>query len=165
VPVGAKGKGRPPGLARSASSYKLVNTCICRAFQSASRFHILAALGQTRRARIALGASCWGACTVAWPISTVKSPLSLYLQYLSVLVKLGEQGSLLVPAVGDPIRQPAVMAPAVVDTTGAGDTFTAAYAVATLEGNSPADALAFAGTFQACITSGRILMLCCLTFW
>jgi hypothetical protein len=108
-------------------------------------------------------ASCWGAYTVAWPIGTFKNPLFPYLQHLSVLVKLGEQGSLLVPAVGDPIRQPAVTAPAVVDTTGAGDTFTAAYAVATLEGKSPADALAFAGTFQACITSGQVLILCCLT--
>ncbi|GAQ79613.1 ribokinase [Klebsormidium nitens] len=65
-------------------------------------------------------------------------------QHLSVLVKLGEQGSLLFPAVGEPLRQPAVPAPSVVDTTGAGDTFTAAYAVATLEGRSSKDALAFA---------------------
>lgn len=33
----------------------------------------------------------------------------------------------------------------VVDTTGAGDTFTAAYAVALLEGNSQQDSLRFAG--------------------
>lgn len=71
------------------------------------------------------------------------------LQHLSVLVKLGEQGSLLFPAVGEPLRQSAVPAPSVVDTTGAGDTFTAAYAVATLEGRSSKDALAFAGTLEA----------------
>lgn len=46
----------------------------------------------------------------------------------------------------------------VVDTTGAGDTFTAAYAVALLEGNSQQAALKFAGAVgQHCI--GRALLL------
>ncbi|GJP79369.1 hypothetical protein CLOP_g9611 [Closterium sp. NIES-67] len=86
-----------------------------------------------------------------------------------VLVKLGSSGSLLVsssplapPSSSSPLsaslstatdgtgrqvwhlRQPVVPAHAVVDTTGAGDTFTAAYAVALLSGSSDADALLFA---------------------
>ncbi|CAI7888149.1 unnamed protein product [Closterium sp. NIES-54] len=86
-----------------------------------------------------------------------------------VLVKLGSSGSLLVsssplaPASSSSplsatlttgtdgsgrhvwqLRQPVVPARTVVDTTGAGDTFTAAYAVALLSGSSDADALLFA---------------------
>lgn len=41
----------------------------------------------------------------------------------------------------------------VVDTTGAGDCFTGAYAVATLEGKGAAGALKFAGVSLACATS------------
>jgi len=63
----------------------------------------------------------------------------------SVLVKLGADGSLLLPGPGlVPIRQAAIPAPEVVDTTGAGDCFTAAYAVAVLEGKGGAEALRFA---------------------
>ncbi len=52
---------------------------------------------------------------------------------------------LLLPGAGQaPIRQAAIQAPQVVDTTGAGDCFTAAYAVAVLEGKAGADALRFA---------------------
>jgi len=61
-----------------------------------------------------------------------------------VLVKMGENGSVLVNKDGSTIVQPAILAPKVVDTTGAGDTFTAAYAVALIERHSPADALRFA---------------------
>lgn len=62
-----------------------------------------------------------------------------------VLVKLGEKGSILVNKDEPPIVQPAIMAPYVVDTTGAGDTFTAAYTVALIEKQPPAEALRFAG--------------------
>ena len=49
------------------------------------------------------------------------------------------------PGLGQPsIRQEAIKAPKVVDTTGAGDCFTAAYGVALLEGKTGADALRFA---------------------
>lgn len=65
-----------------------------------------------------------------------------------VLLKLGSQGSALVsrgPS-GDikVIRQPIIPAPAVVDTTGAGDCFTAAYGVAWLEGLPAQERLRFA---------------------
>lgn len=63
----------------------------------------------------------------------------------SVLVKLGSDGSLLLPGTGHAsIRQQAFKAPIVVDTTGAGDCFTAAYGVALLEGKTGLKALAFA---------------------
>lgn len=61
---------------------------------------------------------------------------------------MGENGSVLVNKDGSTIVQPAILAPKVVDTTGAGDTFTAAYAVALIERHSPADALRFAGTLS-----------------
>jgi len=62
-----------------------------------------------------------------------------------VLVKLGREGSMLLPgASATPIRQMCIPAPQVVDTTGAGDCFTAAFAVAVLEGMAPNRALLFA---------------------
>ncbi len=61
----------------------------------------------------------------------------------TVLVKLGARGALLVPRQGDPIH--ATPFPVeVVDTTGAGDCFTAAYTVAMLEGGLEAVRLTFA---------------------
>ncbi|KAJ9525864.1 hypothetical protein QJQ45_009279 [Haematococcus lacustris] len=73
----------------------------------------------------------------------------------SVLVKLGAQGSLLLPGAGQAaVRQPALPAPQVVDTTGAGDCFTAAYAVAALEGKPAAEALRFASA-AGCICVQR----------
>jgi len=62
----------------------------------------------------------------------------------NVLVKLGERGAILVPQDGPPLIQRAIQAPVVVDTTGAGDTFTAAYAVALVEHQSPSESLRFA---------------------
>lgn len=62
-----------------------------------------------------------------------------------VLVKMGENGSMLVSEKESPIHQPAILAPVVVDTTGAGDTFTAAYAVALIERQTLVEALRFAG--------------------
>ena len=47
------------------------------------------------------------------------------------------------------LRQPAVAVPLVVDTTGAGDCFTAAFAVGLLGAQSPEAALQFAATAAA----------------
>ena len=66
-----------------------------------------------------------------------------------VLVKLGARGALLLAADGTVTRQ-AAMPVTVVDTTGAGDCFTAAYTVATLEGQGPSACLAFACAAAAC---------------
>lgn len=66
----------------------------------------------------------------------------------TVLVKLGARGSLLVPRQGAPLRQGIFRVP-VVDTTGAGDCFTAAYVVAMLEGRPEADRLRFAAAAAA----------------
>ncbi len=61
----------------------------------------------------------------------------------AVLVKLGARGALLVERNGAVLRQ-AAFPVQVVDTTGAGDCFTAAYAVALLEGRPAAQRLRFA---------------------
>lgn len=61
-----------------------------------------------------------------------------------VLIKLGSRGSALLTEDGSTLTQPAILAPIVLDTTGAGDTFTAAYAVALVEGQSSPDCLQFA---------------------
>ncbi|CAM6036804.1 unnamed protein product [Sphagnum compactum] len=71
-----------------------------------------------------------------------------------VLVKMGEHGSVLVREDGPPLMQAAILAPVVVDTTGAGDTFTAAYAVALIEHQSPVEALRFAAAAASlCVRS------------
>ncbi|XP_051124823.1 ribokinase [Andrographis paniculata] len=61
-----------------------------------------------------------------------------------VLVKLGSKGSALFTEGKDPIKQDVISARRVVDTTGAGDTFTAAFAVALVEGKSKKECLRFA---------------------
>lgn len=62
-----------------------------------------------------------------------------------VVVKLGARGCVRVGADGaEPLWQEAFPVARVVDTTGAGDAFTAAYAVACAEGRGAADALRFA---------------------
>jgi ribokinase len=69
----------------------------------------------------------------------------------NVLVKLGAHGCLLVPPPpGTPLRQLAFAAEQVVDTTGAGDCFTAAFAVGILEGMSASEAMRFASA-AACL--------------
>ena len=65
-----------------------------------------------------------------------------------VLVKLGARGVLLVQRDGTVLRQDAFRV-SVVDTTGAGDCCTAAYAVAWAEGRAPQERLRF-----ACVAAG-----------
>lgn len=67
-----------------------------------------------------------------------------------VLVKLGDKGSSLFVEGEKPIQQPAILAKTVVDTTGAGDTFTASFAVAFVEGQSKKECLRFAAA-AACL--------------
>jgi ribokinase len=66
-----------------------------------------------------------------------------------VLVKMGSKGSLLVDIYGNVARQRAVPVLSVVDTTGAGDCFTGAFAVGMLEGKSDGEAMQFAATAAA----------------
>ncbi|KAG2259578.1 hypothetical protein Bca52824_078872 [Brassica carinata] len=61
-----------------------------------------------------------------------------------VLVKLGSKGSALFIQGEKPIQQSVIPASQVLDTTGAGDTFTAAFAVAMVEGKSHEECLRFA---------------------
>ncbi|XWS27469.1 hypothetical protein CRYUN_Cryun26dG0117700 [Craigia yunnanensis] len=61
-----------------------------------------------------------------------------------ILVKLGAKGSALFVEGEEPIRQPIIPAAKVLDTTGAGDTFTASFAVALVEGKSKEECLRFA---------------------
>ncbi|CAK0752448.1 hypothetical protein CVIRNUC_002147 [Coccomyxa viridis] len=67
----------------------------------------------------------------------------------SVLVKRGTNGSLLIDKDGYRSSQPIYEADKVVDTTGAGDCFTGAYAVGILEGKAPEEALKFAAAASA----------------
>ena len=60
-------------------------------------------------------------------------------------MKLGAKGSALFVEGEEPIKQPIISATKVLDTTGAGDTFTAAFAVALVEGKSRNECLKFAG--------------------
>jgi ribokinase len=61
-----------------------------------------------------------------------------------VLVKLGAKGSALFVEGERPIQQPVILAEKVVDTTGAGDTFTAAFAVSLVQGKNKKECLRFA---------------------
>ncbi|CAA6671353.1 unnamed protein product [Spirodela intermedia] len=61
-----------------------------------------------------------------------------------ILVKLGSKGSALFVEGKEPIRQPIIEASRVLDTTGAGDTFTAAFGVALVEGKTMEECLRFA---------------------
>lgn len=61
-----------------------------------------------------------------------------------VLVKMGAKGSMLVDIYGNVSRQQPAPVLHVIDTTGAGDCFTAAFAVGMLEGRSDAEAMDWA---------------------
>lgn len=61
-----------------------------------------------------------------------------------VLVKLGAKGSALFVEGEKPIKQSIIPAARVIDTTGAGDTFTASFAVGFVEGKSREECLRFA---------------------
>lgn len=61
-----------------------------------------------------------------------------------VLVKLGAKGSALFIEGEKPIKQTIISAARVLDTTGAGDTFTAAFAVALVEGKTKEECMRFA---------------------
>ena len=78
----------------------------------------------------------------------IKTSLHLFLVQgvKQVLVKLGSQGSALFAEGEQPIRQPIIPATEVIDTTGAGDTFTSAFAVALVEGKPKKECMRFAGT-------------------
>jgi len=72
-----------------------------------------------------------------------------------LLVKLGSKGSLLLRGEGQaPVRQQAFPVDKVVDTTGAGDCFTAAWAVGRLIGQSPQEAMVFASAAAAICVQG-----------
>ncbi len=71
----------------------------------------------------------------------------------SVLVKLGARGSVLLEAGRAPVLG-GIFAADVVDTTGAGDCFTAAYAVALVEGRAPLERLRFAAAAAAVCIAG-----------
>ncbi|KAG6755241.1 hypothetical protein POTOM_041059 [Populus tomentosa] len=61
-----------------------------------------------------------------------------------VLVKLGAKGSVLFIEGEKPIRQTIISAARVLDTTGAGDNFTAAFAGALVEGKTMEECMRFA---------------------
>lgn len=69
----------------------------------------------------------------------------------TVLIKLGSRGSLLVE--DDRVWRQGIFAADVADTTGAGDCFTASYAVALVEGRAPQDRLRFAAAAAAICVS------------
>lgn len=73
----------------------------------------------------------------------------------TVLVKLGANGSLLMQGKdATPVQQAAVAVEKVVDTTGAGDCYTAAWAVGCLDGLSPQEAMAFASAAAGICVQG-----------
>jgi sugar/nucleoside kinase (ribokinase family) len=70
-------------------------------------------------------------------------------------IKLGERGAIISPRAGELIEVPPVTPPgAVIDTTGAGDTFFAGLLAGILRGMSPADAAQLAAATGACCVTG-----------
>lgn len=78
-------------------------------------------------------------------IDTTSIKYVLFQGVKQVLVKLGAKGSALFVEGEEPIKQPVISAAKVLDTTGAGDTFTAAFAVALMGCKSSIESLKFAG--------------------
>jgi ribokinase len=78
-----------------------------------------------------------------------------------VLVKLGSQGSALFVEGEEPIIQAIIPATEVVDTTGAGDTFTSAFAVALVEGKPKQECMRFAGTKSTLDSKLNLYLLTC----
>lgn len=78
-------------------------------------------------------------------IDTTSIKYVLFQGVKQVLVKLGAKGSALFVEGEEPIKQPVISAAKVLDTTGAGDTFTAAFAVALMGCKSSKESLKFAG--------------------
>lgn len=74
-------------------------------------------------------------------------------------MKLGAKGAALFVEGEKPIKQPAILAARVLDTTGAGDTFTAAFAVALVEGKSREECLRFAGMLLKRMSACKVLIL------
>lgn len=79
----------------------------------------------------------------------------------TVLVKLGADGAMLVDAQGGVTRVPAFKVANVVDTTGAGDCFTASFCVGLLEGRSYSDAMRFAGMRQLFVVADVSITCVC----
>lgn len=84
-----------------------------------------------------------------------------------VLVKLGSKGSLLVEAgTEEVVRQGIIQAERVVDTTGAGDSLTAGYAVGRLERKSHQEAMRFGAAVASIVVSqALVLWLCWDRLW
>jgi ribokinase len=68
----------------------------------------------------------------------------------NVLVTQGDQGSTLVSETGEVFYQPAFSVPEIVDETGAGDCYRAAFVTALLEGRSLRDCMRFASAAGSC---------------
>ena len=73
----------------------------------------------------------------------------------NVLVTMGSHGSILVPENGNAIRVESFSAAQVVDETGAGDCFRAAFAVALTEGKTVRECLEFASAAGCCSVEKR----------
>jgi ribokinase len=86
-----------------------------------------------------------GALNSSLSIDTSSIKYVLFQGVKQVLVKLGAKGSALFVEGEEPIQQPVISAAKVLDTTGAGDTFTAAFAVALMGSKSSKESLKFAG--------------------
>lgn len=79
-------------------------------------------------------------------------------------MKLGAKGSALFIEGEQPIKQPIISAAKVLDTTGAGDTFTAAFAVALVEGKPKEECMRFAGMVVVIFVCVYVICMVISTF-